>query len=509
MVFSVIATSVFCNTNLAYAEELDDEYQISSETNIIVDEAQMIDAANSEHSETISYYVHQQNIGDTTAVGAGGVAGKTGTGNRLEALYLKRTSASKSDVTGSIRYSAHCQDIGWTKWSYDGAIAGTTGKSKRMEAVKIELTGEMKNKYDIYYKTYMSNCGWLDWTKNGEISGTSGYGAVIEGIQVLLVLKDSKNAPVCGRYSYLSPENTNNIYYSGHVQDYGDIAAVSNGAVLGTTGQSKRLEGITVKLSHSSNQVYGTLKYRVHIQDYGWIDEVSENKFAGTTGESKRLEAVSITLSGDIAKYYDIYYRTHVQNFGWLDWAKNGDNAGSAGYSYRMEAVQIKILPKGSVAPGKMANAYYDKNDKPAQTQGYQLLVPYLDTIISKNTNDSMTQEQKLRALYDYVKNDINYYTLTNDCPSNFLWHEYYAYQTVTTDRGNCYGYNYLFGHLALRLGYTDVKFFKGSVQEQRYPHGWVTINGMIYDPELAWRCDYLVSFFGISNNSPYPYYPE
>lgn len=498
---------IVCSENVSYAEDYIEEFIIESEEQEFYDEAELINAANSEHNETISYYVHQQNIGDTTPVTAGVVAGSTGSGNRLEAFYLKRSSASTSDVTGGIRYSAHCQDIGWTDWSYDGAIAGTTGKSKRMEALKIELTGEMKNKYDIYYKTYMSNCGWLDWTKNGEISGTSGYGAVIEGVQVLLVLKDSENAPVCGRYAYLCPENTNNIFYSGHVQDYGDVPAVTNGAILGTTGKSKRLEGMTVKLSHSSNQVYGTLKYKVHIQDYGWVEEVGENKFAGTTGESRRLEAFSLTLSGDIAKYYDVYYRTHVQNFGWLDWAKNGDYAGSAGYSYRMEALQIKILPKGSAAPGATANAYYDKNDTSYQTQGYQMLVPYLDQILSSCTNGSMTDEEKLKALYYYVKSHIKYETLSNDCPSNFVWHEYYAYQTAVSGKGNCYGWNYLLGHLALRAGITDVKFYKGSVCAERLPHGWVEINGLIYDPELDWKNG--KSFYGVKNYEVFSYHPD
>ncbi|MCI9228775.1 MAG: hypothetical protein HFG86_12255, partial [Dorea sp.] len=36
--------------------------------------------------------------------------------------------------------------------SSDGALSGTENQAKRMEAIQIELTGEMAEKYDIYYR---------------------------------------------------------------------------------------------------------------------------------------------------------------------------------------------------------------------------------------------------------------------------------------------------------------------------------------------------------------------
>ena len=86
---------------------------MESNDGTFVDESALIAAVNAEHNETISYYVHQQNIGDSQAVGAGGVAGCVGTNNRLEALYITRTSADTSEVSGDILYSAHCQNVGW------------------------------------------------------------------------------------------------------------------------------------------------------------------------------------------------------------------------------------------------------------------------------------------------------------------------------------------------------------------------------------------------------------
>lgn len=43
---------------------------------------------------------------------------------------------------------------------------------------------------------------------------------------------------------------------------------------------------------------------------------------AGTTGQSKHIEAMRIRLTGEVAQYADVYYRMHVANFGWLGWAK-------------------------------------------------------------------------------------------------------------------------------------------------------------------------------------------
>ncbi|MBR3834026.1 MAG: hypothetical protein IKJ73_06890 [Lachnospiraceae bacterium] len=503
----LVIVITFCclfNSDIVLAEENTNYDETYQDDFSFTDEAELINAANSEHSEVVSYYVHQEAYGDTIPVTNGGVAGNCGTNKRLEAFFVTRTSKDTSDIEGTIRYSAHSQNIGWTDWVSDGALAGSSGKSLRMEAIKIELTGELSEKFDVYYKTYMSNYGWLDWAKNGEISGTVGFSGVIEGVQILLVLKDSEYAPSQGRYASLTKDNMNTITYSGHVEKYGDMAPVTNGALCGTTGESKRIEAIKIKLSHGANQIYGTLNYNVHVEKYGWMDKVTENKVAGTTGESKRLEAISISLSGDIATYCDVYYRVHCERFGWLGWAKNGEYAGSAGYSYRLEAIQIKILPKGSPAPGKTTNCYRD-NSSTTVTMGYDLLEPYLDKIVSECTNSSMTKEQKLKAVYDYVRTNYTYRTLSNDCPSNFRYHEYYAYQTVTSGGGNCYGLNFLFGHLAKKVGYDDVVFYKGYVGTRRDPHGWVEIGGLIYDPQLHYANS--VNLYGVENGTPYIYH--
>ena len=138
------------------------------------------------------------------------------------------------------------------------------------------------------------------------------------------------------------------ISYQTHVQDYGWQSWKSNGEVSGTVGQSKRLEGINIKLSN----INGSIEYKTHVQDIGWQDWKSNGQMSGTSGQSKRLEAIKVKLSGEAANQYDVYYRVHAQDYGWLDWAKNGESAGTEGYSKRLEGIQIVLVKKGESAPG-------------------------------------------------------------------------------------------------------------------------------------------------------------
>lgn len=48
--------------------------------------------------------------------------------------------------------------------------------------------------------------------------------------------------------SFLREYATDELSFSGHIQTYGDVAGVTNGNILGTTGEAKRIEGITVHL---------------------------------------------------------------------------------------------------------------------------------------------------------------------------------------------------------------------------------------------------------------------
>ena len=102
----------------------------------------------------------------------------------------------------------------------------TTGKGKRVEAIQVNLTGEMAEHYDVYYRVHAQHFGWLDWAKNGQSAGTEGLAKQLEAIEIVLVEK-GEAAPGATDKPFLTPPS---IVYSTHVQDYGWINFVSNGA---------------------------------------------------------------------------------------------------------------------------------------------------------------------------------------------------------------------------------------------------------------------------------------
>ena len=233
-----------------------------------------------------------------------------------------------------------------------------------MEVVQIRLTGEMADKYDIYYCVHAQNYGWLNWAKNGESSGTSGFGYRLEAIRVKLVKKGVAAPAKLGTDSAAYHEKNASVTYMTHVQDYGDQKWASDGAMSGTEGKSKRMEAVYIKLTNQS--CTGDIEYQLHVQDYGWETEWKKNgELSGTTGKSKRVEAIRIRLTGEMAEKYDIYYCVHAQNYGWLNWAKNGESAGTSGFGYRLEALRIRLVRKGGAAPsmlGTDGSAFHEKN---------------------------------------------------------------------------------------------------------------------------------------------------
>ncbi len=136
-----------------------------------------------------------------------------------------------------------------------------------------------------------------------------------------------------------------------HVQDIGNVTTYADEETgflyLGTEGQCKRLESITLYFDNPT-EYSGTLEYRVHVQDIGWTDWVTAGNPAGTTGQAKRIEAIEIRLTGELADNYSVFYGVHIQDYGDMQgWVQDGALAGTTGESKRIEALAVVIVPKG------------------------------------------------------------------------------------------------------------------------------------------------------------------
>ena len=133
------------------------------------------------------------------------------------------------------------------------------------------------------------------------------------------------------------------IAYSAHVKSYGWLNYVSDGQTAGTTGESRRLEAVKIRLEDCSISEAG-VRYRVHVQAKGWLPYVQDDQIAGTTGESRRAEAIQIELVN--LPDYTVEYRVHMKDKGWSAWVRDGAIAGTTGESRRIEAVQVQISKK-------------------------------------------------------------------------------------------------------------------------------------------------------------------
>ncbi len=141
----------------------------------------------------VAYRTHVQSYGWQAWKYNGQMSGTSGQAKRLEGINIELRN---KDCDGDIVYTTHVQTYGWqgsetdqSKWFKNGQMAGTSGEAKRLEAICINLTGEMADKYDIYYRVHAQSYGWLGWAKNGAPAGTAGYAKRLEGIQIVLVPK--------------------------------------------------------------------------------------------------------------------------------------------------------------------------------------------------------------------------------------------------------------------------------------------------------------------------------
>lgn len=81
-------------------------------------------------------------------------------GNTDSPSEAEESENEVEENTITLKYQAHIQGIGWQEWKENGEYSGTKGQSFRLEAIKIQLTGEVADYYDIYYRTHVQNIGW-------------------------------------------------------------------------------------------------------------------------------------------------------------------------------------------------------------------------------------------------------------------------------------------------------------------------------------------------------------
>ena len=128
-----------------------------------------------------------------------------------------------------------------------------------------------------------------------------------------------------------------------HIQGIGD-RIFPEGAVAGTTGESRRLEGFQINLDSPIPGL--SMEYMAHVEGIGDTLWVREGQYVGTKGQSRRLEGFSIRLTGWQASNYDVFYQAHLEGIGTTPRVGNGEFSGTRGQSRRVEAIVVWVQPK-------------------------------------------------------------------------------------------------------------------------------------------------------------------
>ena len=153
--------------------------------------------------------------------------------------YLEEVKPVKQEPGNAVnneglRIQAHVQNLGWCDWVHDGQVAGTTGGGLRLEALRVDPP----EGYELRIKLHIQNKGWVCYT------------GIVHG----------------------------------------------NDLVLGTTGQSLRIEAIIVEVVKRPANSRKMLYFRVHQQDVGWKGWTAEGFCSGSDAEAMRLEAVQMKI---------------------------------------------------------------------------------------------------------------------------------------------------------------------------------------------------------------------
>lgn len=125
-------------------------------------------------------------------------------------------------------------------------------------------------------------------------------------------------------------------------------------------------------------------------------------------------------------------------------------------------------------------------------TSGNETIDEYVDAVLKAETDDSMDKFAKLRAMYDYIYNNVDYRANNNHVPRGAdpsEWAEEYMLRLIDTGKGNCYCYAAEMYYFARRVGFGTSSAVSGGVSSDDDDHGWATVEidgeTFLLDPEL------------------------
>ena len=249
------------------------------------------------------------------------------------------------------------------------------------------------------------------------------------------------------------------------------------------------------------------------------MNRVLERSADKNTVENSGNTRIFIDLQPDHWAYYEIMEAScphdYVKKQGQAETWTNVESVSAAlapGF-YNTNGNLYLVKDNGQFARNETVGAFsFDRYGR--YTTGDAQLDQYIVSIIGSVTTPEMTQEQKLRALYNYVRDNYSYLKRPLISAGQTGWENGYALEMLQLGKGNCYSFAATFYHLSKALGY-DNNTVVGVVGTRRSPHGWVEIrmNGGLYmfdtELEMAYRAkgDYRFNLYKMTyGNTPFIY---
>lgn len=217
------------------------------------------------------------------------------------------------------------------------------------------------------------------------------------------------------------------------------------------------------------------------IMKTGWIDFKKDKRyFSKKTG-------VMLKGKKKIAGKYYYFNSSGIMKTGWITidgskyyfskkksyMLKGWNKIGGEYYYFKSNGKMVKSAIVG--------NYYVLSNGKRAESSA----VSYAVKAVKAATTDKMTQEQKLKACYNWIIKNFSYERDYQD-PAKLKnnWTKSYAEYAFKKKKGNCYKYASAMGYCAEILGYeARVVYGKIASGSSRTNHGWteIKINGKYY----------------------------
>lgn len=126
-------------------------------------------------------------------------------------------------------------------------------------------------------------------------------------------------------------------------------------------------------------------------------------------------------------------------------------------------------------------------------TSGSAALDEQVAQTLALCVTDGMSQSEKLRASYLYLRDHCTYLPRAHHPRGSTDWTEESASFLFANHKGNCYSYAAAFLYMARQLGY-DAQPVSGGSGRSDGDHAWVMIGGRIFDPELEYAYLYRVA---------------